>query len=252
MPLHAPFVDTIEATRTFEAAIEHLIEGIERAGLRSGDRLPSERELALELGISVPTLRQALSVLRSSGVLEGRQGKRGGWFVTTNLVPIEAISAAVALEAESAIETLRARRLVETAVARYVALSAIEDDIAQLEWANQLLETHIDDRAAVMEADAAFHRALVRAARNRPLQEAMRPITRGLHMIRDAYGGGREENLKTLRIHRAQTKAIRDRDLDALGRVLDAHLRMLEDAFSGAIGRPPGALFRVVRASSRP
>jgi GntR family transcriptional repressor for pyruvate dehydrogenase complex len=251
MALQAPFVDTIETTRTFEAAIEHLIEGIERAGLRPGDRLPAERELALDLGISVPTLRQALSVLRASGVLEGRQGKRGGWFVTTNLVPIEAISAAVALETEAAIETLRARRLVETALARYVALSASEDDIAQLEWANQLLEMHIDDRAAVMEADAAFHRALVRAARSRPLHEAMRPITRGLHTIRDAYGGGREENVKTLRIHRAQTKAIRDRDLDALGRVLDEHLRMLEDSFSKAIGRSPGGLFRVVRASSR-
>jgi GntR family transcriptional repressor for pyruvate dehydrogenase complex len=246
----SPFVDRIESTRTFEAAIEHIVEGIERAGLRSGARLPTERDLAAELGISIPTLRQGLTVLARSGLIGARQGKGGGWFVTSDLVPFEAISAAVAVEAELAIETLRARRLVESSIARYVALTATEADVAQLDWANELLERHIDDRAAVMEADAAFHRALVRAARSRPLQEAMRPISRHLHAIRDAYGGGREDNVKTLRVHRRQTKAIRDRDLEQLDRVLDVHLRMLEDLFARAIGRSPGDLFRVVRAAS--
>jgi len=246
----APFVDPIESTRTFEAAIEHLVEGIERAGLGPGDRLPKERDLAAALGISIPTLRQGLTVLARSGLIGARQGKGGGWFVTSDLVPSDAISAAVAVEEELAIEALRARRLVEASVARYVALTAIEEDVAYLDRANELLERHIGDRAAVMEADAAFHRALVRAARNRPLQEAMRPISRQLHALRDAYGGGREENVKTLRLHRRQTDAIRSRDLDALARVLDAHLRMLEDAFAAAIGRSGKELFRSVRSIS--
>jgi GntR family transcriptional repressor for pyruvate dehydrogenase complex len=244
-----PFVDAIESTRTFEAAIEQLVEGIERAGLRAGARLPTERELARELGISIPTLRQALTVLARSGLVDSRQGKGGGWFVRSDLVPFEAISAAVAVEEELAIETLHARRLVESSIARYVALTATAEDIAQLEWANELLERHIDDRGAVMEADAAFHRALVRAARNRPLQEAMRPISRHLHALRDAYMGERADNQKTLRVHRRQTAAIRDRDLATLDKVLDAHLRMLEDAFAAAIGRQPKELFRTVRAA---
>jgi GntR family transcriptional repressor for pyruvate dehydrogenase complex len=245
-----PFaVEAIESTRTFEAAIEHLVEGIERSGLGPGARLPTERELAAALAISIPTLRQGLMVLARSGLLGSRQGKGGGWFVISDLVPTEAISAAVAIEEELAIETLRARRLVEASVARYVALASSEDDIKQLERANALLERHIDDRASVIEADAAFHRALVRAAHNRPLQEAMRPISRQLHSIRDAYGGGRAENLKTLRLHRRQTEAIRARDLEALDRVLDTHLRMLEDAFATAIGRSARELFREVRSA---
>ena len=51
-------VEPVRATRTFEAAIEHLTEAIERAGLRTGDRLPNEGALAEQLGISKPTLRQ--------------------------------------------------------------------------------------------------------------------------------------------------------------------------------------------------
>ncbi|MGH3061345.1 MAG: GntR family transcriptional regulator, partial [Gaiellaceae bacterium] len=49
----------MRTSRTFEAAIENLLEGIERAHLRQDDRLPTEQDLAGQLGISKPTLRQA-------------------------------------------------------------------------------------------------------------------------------------------------------------------------------------------------
>jgi GntR family transcriptional repressor for pyruvate dehydrogenase complex len=243
------FADAVESTRTFETAIEQIVEGIERASLRSGDRLPPERELAVQLSISVPTLRQALTVLARSGLLGARQGKGGGWFVVSDLVPVDAISAAVAVEEELAIETLRARRLVESGIARYVTVNGPDDDFAQLEWSMELLERHLDDRPSVMEADAAFHRALVRAAKSRPLREAMQPISRRLVAIRDAYGGVQHENRQTLDVHRRQVDAMRARDLSALNEVLDEHLRMLEDAYARGLRRSPDELFAAVRGA---
>ena len=68
-PVTSFAVEPVRATRTFEAAIEHLTEAIERAGLRTGDRLPKEGMLAEQLGISKPTLRQALRVLELSGLV---------------------------------------------------------------------------------------------------------------------------------------------------------------------------------------
>jgi GntR family transcriptional repressor for pyruvate dehydrogenase complex len=242
------FVDAVESTRTFETAIEQIVEGIERASLRSGDRLPPERELAAQLSISVPTLRQALTVLSRSGLLGARQGKGGGWFVVSDLVPVDAISAEVAVEEELAIETLRARRLVEACIARYVAVTGTDEDLAQLEWSIELLERHLDDRASVMEADASFHRALVRAAKSRPLREAMRPISRRMYAIRDAYGGGHDENRHTLDVHRRQIEAMRAKDLARLNVVLDEHLRMLEDGYAQALRRRPEELFAAVRS----
>jgi GntR family transcriptional regulator, transcriptional repressor for pyruvate dehydrogenase complex len=243
------FADAVESTRTFETAIEQIVEGIERASLRSGDRLPPERELAAQLSISVPTLRQALTVLARSGLLGARQGKGGGWFVVNDLVPVDAISAAVAVEEELAIETLRARRLVEACIARYVTVNGTDDDFAQLEWSMELLERHLDDRPSVMEADAAFHRALVRAAKSRPLREAMQPISRRLVAIRDAYGGVWHENRQTLDVHRRQVEAMRARDISALNEVLDEHLRMLEDAYARGLRRSPDELFAAVRSA---
>jgi GntR family transcriptional repressor for pyruvate dehydrogenase complex len=239
----AGFFRPIHATRTFEAAIESIIEGIERGRLRRGDRLPAAGELAHELGISVPTLRQALVVLGRAGVVEVRPGKAGGIFLATDLIPTEAISHAVALEEDAAIDTLRARRAIEPAVTLYAARVATDDDYAELEHTVELLREHLGDRSHVMRADAMFHRALVRACHNRVLQDAMQVVARGLAPIRDAYGSSVEMDRKTLAIHSRQLAAMRTQDEAVLLEVLDEHLRLLESAFAKAIGRSRRALF---------
>ncbi len=233
----------IRATRTFEAAIEHLTEAIERARLREGDRLPSEGELAVALGISKPTLRQALRVLELSGLLTVKRGKGGGIVVVSDLVPAVAISSAVALEEDAAIEVLRARRVLERAVALEAARAATAPDLAELERTIVLLERHLGDRPSVFRLDAMFHRALWRACHNATIQNAMRGVARGLAPIRDAYPGGLERDLQTLDVHRRQLDAMRHGDAEALDGVLDEHFRLLEDAFAEGIGRDHAELF---------
>ena len=236
-------VEPIRATRTFEAAIEHLTEAIERSGLRAGDRLPGEYELAGRLGISRPTLRQAIRVLELSGVVDVRRGKNGGIFLATELIPTVAVSSAVALEESAAAEALRARRVLEAAVTKEAALRANADDHAQLGRAIDLLRGHLGERPLVMRADALFHRALVRACHNRQLESAMRGIAKSLAPIRDAYSGGIARDRQTLDVHERQLEAMRRRDLPTLDAVLDEHFRMLEETFAEAIGATWDELF---------
>ena len=256
-------IEPIRATRTFEAAIEHLTEAVERAGLRTGDRLPNESVIAAQLGISKPTLRQALRVLELSGLVDVRRGKTGGIFVATDLVPAVALYSAVKLEERSAVDVLRARRVLEravaveesaaadvlrarrvleTAVAHEAAARADADDYARLERTVELLERHLGERPLVMRADAMFHRSLVRACHNRTLEASMRGVGKALAPIRDAYSGGLERDRLTLDVHVRQLDAMRRRDEGALDRVLDEHFGMLEDAFAEAIGRRSGGL----------
>ena len=236
-------VEPIRATRTFEAAIENLTEAIERSGLRAGDRLPGEYELAGRLGISRPTLRQAVRVLELSGVVDVRRGKNGGIFLATELIPTVAVSSAVALEESAAAEALRARRVLEAAVTKEAALRADADDYAQLGRAIELLHRHLGERPLVMRADALFHRALVRACHNRQLESAMRGIAKSLAPIRDAYSGGIARDRQTLDVHERQLAAMRDRDSARLETVLDEHFRMLEESFADAIGSSWTELF---------
>lgn len=245
-----PMFDPVRTPRTFEAAIEHLVEGIERAGLKRGDRLPHLHELAEQLGISTPTLREAVSVLARCGLLAVRQGKNGGIIVSSDLVPAEAISTAVALEEQSAIDTLRARRLLEPVVARYVTLSATSEDLEPLDRANDLLESHLDQRNLVIRADSMFHRALARATRNESLEQAARGIGKSLYTIRDVYTGGRAQSRRTLEVHRSQVSAMRERDLDAVSRIVDEHLRALEDAFAYGVSQDGDKLFGDARTAA--
>ncbi len=237
------FAEPIRSVRTFEAAIDRILEAIERSRLRRGDRLPRESELARQLGISAPTLRQALRVLELSGVLRVRRGAAGGIFVASDLIAPVTLSGAVALEESAAADVLRARRVLEAAVAEYAIGTATEEDLGELERAIELLRDNLGERPLVMRADALFHRALVRACRNHTLQAAMSGVGKGLAPIRDAYSGGLERDRQTLDVHGRQLEAMRARDRAALERVLDEHFRMLEESFATAIDRSWDELF---------
>jgi GntR family transcriptional repressor for pyruvate dehydrogenase complex len=237
------FAEPVLSERSFEQAIERIIEGIERARLRVDDRLPNESELAEQLAISKPTLRQALRVLERAGVITVRRGSGGGVFLTTDLIAVDLLNSYVASEEQQTTEVLTARRTIESDVARLATLRATDEDLDEIEHTVDLLERHRGNRPMVFRADAAFHRAVSRACHNRLLQQAMRTVARELAPIRDAYPGGPGQDNVTLDIHRRQLHAMRRKDLNALDTVLDEHFRQLEDAFAAAAGSSWDDLF---------
>lgn len=240
------FVEPVRTSRTFEAAIENLLEGIERARLRTDDRLPTEEQLATQLGISKPTLRQALRVLERSGLLRVRPGKGGGIFMDAEVVPVDAITSNIAFEAEDAVDVLLGRRVLEGATTIIAALHATEEDIAGIQRTIDLMKRNLGDRPRVMGANAMYHRAVVRASHNRTLESAMRKLESELAPIRDTYVGGKEEDEKAVEIHQRQLDAMRERDLRRLAVVLDEHYRMLEETFAVALHRTWDELFAEV------
>jgi DNA-binding FadR family transcriptional regulator len=66
----------------FEETVERLLTVIKLGVVKPGDRFPAERELAAQLGISRPTLREAIRELQQAGYVESRRGRSGGTFVT--------------------------------------------------------------------------------------------------------------------------------------------------------------------------
>src|ERR671911_3093670 len=79
--------EPVSSRRTFEEAVEQIAERIKAGDLHMGDRLPSERELAAQMRISRPTLREAVKVLGEAGVLPVTRGQCGGIFLASALVP---------------------------------------------------------------------------------------------------------------------------------------------------------------------
>ena len=76
-----PVFRRIPGGNAFEETVERLLQAVKLGQVRPGDRLPSERELALRLGISRVTLREAIRALAQEGYLVSRRGRSGGTFV---------------------------------------------------------------------------------------------------------------------------------------------------------------------------
>jgi GntR family transcriptional repressor for pyruvate dehydrogenase complex len=241
----ATFAEPVQSIRTFEAAIENIIAGVERSRLRRGDRLPNEGELAQQLRISKPTLRQALRVLERSGLLEVKAGKTGGIFLTSDYLPTEEISTQVASEEHSVLETLRARRLIESSVAHEASRVATASDIGEIERTVELLQGEGIDRAQIMRADVMFHRAVARATHNLVLEDAVKVVFRHLAPIRDLHREGGADAEVAYGLHQEQLDAMVARDADALNKALNTHFRFYEDRVAVSLGSTWEELFSV-------
>jgi GntR family transcriptional regulator, transcriptional repressor for pyruvate dehydrogenase complex len=236
-----PFVQPIKPVRTFETAIDEIVRGIESARLRTGDALPNETQLAEQLGISKPTLRQALRVLERSGLLAVRRGKVGGIFMASDFLPRDEISRSLAIEEDAAVRVLRARRALELAVSAEAVYSATDEDFAAIERTIGLLRVPRLDSERILRADTMFHRAVARATHNDALFEAHALVHRRQSAIRHESLGAEAGRVEEL--HAQHYEALCSRDPEAVNVAVDAHLHFLEDMVAESVKRPWEELF---------
>jgi DNA-binding FadR family transcriptional regulator len=163
-----PF-EPIKATRAHEAILAQLQHKILAGELAPGDRLPSEREMMLTFGVSRPTIREALRVAESLGLVAVRHGDPGGPRVlcrpSVGLTRI--LDGLLSAERTSVAELLEARMVLEGAAAR-LAASRPGAELGPLEEAYRAMEQAPDfDRFA--QADALFHQRVAEVGGNRLL-----------------------------------------------------------------------------------
>jgi DNA-binding FadR family transcriptional regulator len=161
----------VRPATTFEETVERLGTAIRLGLLPAGSRLPPERSLADELGISRSTLRQALTTLVQSGHLVSSRGRTGGTFVAERPPLAER---AIPLE-EEAWAVLDYRVAVETGA---TILAAERAKAKQLERLDELVErmTGADEFEDYRRADIRFHIGVAEAARSPRLVAAMTEV----------------------------------------------------------------------------
>lgn len=156
----------------YEQIADHLIAKIRRGTLRPGSRLPSERDLAQELGVGRPSVREALGALAVRGLLETRPGA-GSYLATDALERLAGAAEAVAgldLDADAGpIAVLEARGIFEPAIAALAAArgTVVPELEALLEsMATTCDPTNPEQRQAWNDSDRAFHRQIAVATAN--------------------------------------------------------------------------------------
>lgn len=148
MPLEA-----VEHRRLYRQVADQLRSLIEEGEFAPGSRLPAERELAEKLGISRPTLREALIALEVEGRIRIRIGS--GIYVAQAARP--APSMVQAVQAEGPFEVLHARELIEAAIAGEAARKATSDGLAELRAILDIMAGAHHPSLETVRLDRAFH-----------------------------------------------------------------------------------------------
>jgi len=131
-----------------------------------GSKMPSENALAQKLGVSRVSIREALHMLASLGLLQTRQG--GGTFVReySGEIMLNPLFPMLALDTIGILDVLEYRRMVEKGTAALAAEKAGDEEIAELERLYDVMVKHRDDAHAFAKADLEFHLALAKATGN--------------------------------------------------------------------------------------
>jgi GntR family transcriptional repressor for pyruvate dehydrogenase complex len=153
-----------------DEAITKLRGMIQSGELVPGARLPPENQLAAQMGISRSGVREAVKVLESARVLEVRRGD--GTFVTS-LEPkllLEGVGFAVELlQGQTLLEVMEVRRLLEPAATGLAARRITDAQLEELTAALQNMSDAATDPELLMQADVAFHRAVIASTGNETL-----------------------------------------------------------------------------------
>jgi GntR family transcriptional regulator, transcriptional repressor for pyruvate dehydrogenase complex len=189
-------VEPLIADRLSDRLAARLMDQIERGGLKPGDRLPTEAQLAATHGVSRSVVREAVHQVKSRGLLRSRQGS--GVYVSA---PPQNRSLAfdpkVMESLQAVVQVVELRRVLEGEMAALAAERATRTQIAGLKRALAAIDAATDAGHLGLEEDFAFHRAIGEATGNpqfprllafleQYLLDAMR-VTKGNEARRDDW-----------------------------------------------------------------
>jgi DNA-binding FadR family transcriptional regulator len=161
------------AQRVFAALRERLLAG----DLKSGERLPPERELALSLGVSRPILREALQSLAMLGFLEIRHGS-GAYVRTPDITTLgDFLTFCMAQQPDVLDDVIQARIAIECQAIRLACEQASEADLNRIAASFTSLMETLDDPVLGGKADYEFHLGIVKASRSAALLTLYRAIS---------------------------------------------------------------------------
>lgn len=216
----------VQPVRLYQRIVEQIEGAVVRGELRPGQRLPSERELVVQFGASRPTVREALRVLESSGVVRSRPGDPHG----PEILPFSAtglskqMTRLAQVDGMSIAELVSFRMILDGSASLLAARLRSDHELVEIERTVAVMEQAVDlGFEEFSAADVAFHDAVARASRNALIQ-VCNTVVRGvvLSLISDKLARTRNTKAlmrESLQHHQEVLAAIRLGDGPAAARI---------------------------------
>lgn len=241
-------------TRISDAVAGELETRILEGSLKPGDRLPSERDLAVEMGVSRPSLREAIHKLVAKGLLETRHG--GGTIVTDRLEAPFVDPWQQMLKGHPMLQSdlLEFRHMLEGQAAALAAERATDADLERIGVAFAALEKAYDsdDLQVCIDTDVAFHQAIAEASHNVLIGHLSASLLRVIHghvSSNLVHLHARPHQWQQLKAqHRAMWDSIRGHQAGTAARVAREHIEFVRhsmDETAKEEGRRHSALRRL-------
>jgi DNA-binding FadR family transcriptional regulator len=229
---------------TFEETVERLGTAIRLGLLAPGTRLPSERELADELGISRSTLRQALTTLTQSGHLTSVRGRSGGTFVADQPPLAEQSRDTIAAFEDDALgaEAWAALDFRVAIEAGATTLAAERAGPEQLDRLADLVKRMSDatDFEDYRRADVRFHIGVAEAAASPKLVSAMTEVQGQMSELIARIAHPEQVLTKSNEQHAGILKLLRKGDGPGATRLMREHIEGTEHILAGLLPRGSG------------
>jgi GntR family transcriptional repressor for pyruvate dehydrogenase complex len=215
----------VETRRLYQQIADQIRDLIDRGGFEAGMRLPPERDLAVQLGVSRPSLREALIALDVEGRVEVRGGS-GVYVAAARPGPAPTRTAALG---ESPIQLMEARSVIEGEVVVLACARLTPEPVAQMRQILKDMEAGIERRRARLDLDRQFHLTLAEMTGNPVLARLVGELFDERHSPISAKISSRFENTRTWKValqeHQAILKAVEARDPIAAQAAMRAHLK---------------------------
>ena len=211
-----------------EEISERILTLIKEKELHPGDRLPPERELANMLGVSRPSLREALRALAIMNIIEMRQGD--GTYISA-LEPeqlFEHLEFVFHLDKSTLHQLFEARKVLEVGCVALAAARIDDEALADLARIVAHSEESVDDAEAFLQADVELHETIIRATGNPMLARFMGSISQMGMASRRVTGGSARVRQASIEDHKAILAALEARDPDAARAAMLHHLDNVE------------------------
>lgn len=215
----------VESRRLYQHIADQIRELIDRGGFETGTRLPPERDLAVQLGVSRPSLREALIALD----VEGRVEVRGGSGVYVSAAKAGPAPGRTAAMGESPSQLMEARSVIEGELVTLACARITQGPLARLREILGGMEAAIERRRARLDLDRQFHLTLAEASGNAVLSRLVGELFDERHSPISAKISSRFESTRTWKValkeHEAILKAVEARDPIAAQVAMRAHLK---------------------------
>lgn len=240
-----PF-QAIEPRRLYRQIADQLRSLIERGEFPVGARLPPERDLAAKLGVSRPSVREALIALEVEGWVEVRMGS--GIYVRQSAPP--APGATPPAEGEGPLETIRARQVIESELAALAAHRPTAEQLEGLREAIAMMEEEAASGQVPIHGDRLFHLRIAEMCDNAVLRRVVGELFDERHSPLFVKLGSHFETAQSWRAaiaeHRAVVDAIASGSPEAARAAMHEHLSRSHDRFTvswsaSGEGAPPAA-----------